>query len=191
MVPRTQGFVDTRSRLCPPKCLSFSISEQGEQGEHEIWKERLAACRWGHVSASSLSPVRPVHRRAPRVSFVKQIREAADFIRRQPVPVSRSRRPLPEVWPTLVNNLRGRGSPDGGEWIAARDVHEALGISDSAKWTFARYVAELMRAAGWTPSLVGPRHSRRRGYVRFPASSPSEPSQVGPLHHQTVTPRDT
>ena len=102
------------------------------------------------------------------VSFIQRLRLSAELAK-QEASIKRSGRPLPDRWPIIIERLQGRPAPDGGEWIATRDVFEELGIPECARPSFSRCVAGLMRKAGWTPTLVGPRHARCRGYYRFSA----------------------
>ena len=102
------------------------------------------------------------------MSFIERLHQGAELAKLE-ANIKRSGRPLPDRWPIIIEKLQGRPAPDGGEWIAARDVFLELGISDCARPSFSRCVAGLMKKAGWTPTLVGPRHARCRGYYRFSA----------------------
>lgn len=100
------------------------------------------------------------------MSFVERLREGANTAREQTLVVKQKTRPSSAHWPAHITRLRGRMAAGGSEWISARDVFEMLGIQTAAKHTCSRHVSGLMKAAGWRPALVGPRHARQRGYIR-------------------------
>ena len=106
------------------------------------------------------------------MSFVELLRQSSEAggLGKKPM---WSGHPLPDRWPIIVEKLQGRPTAAGGEWIAARDVFEELGIPHGAYPRFSRCVAGLMKSAGWAPSLVGPRHSRCRGYIKFMDDAPT------------------
>jgi hypothetical protein len=99
------------------------------------------------------------------MSFTELLRAKVSSVRQDAPPKKPQGYPSPSSWPKIVERLHGRPGY-AGEWIAARDLFEALGVTDRDKPSCSRSVAALMRSHGWLPKLVGPRHCRRRGYVR-------------------------
>ncbi len=101
------------------------------------------------------------------MSFISRLHNLVEEIRTCPSAVRASRRPSPDRWRSIIEQLKGRAGAAGSEWLTARDVYDALGLPLELRPGAARSVAALMKKAGWTPALVGPRHYRQRGYIRL------------------------
>ena len=102
------------------------------------------------------------------MSFISKLRDSAERAQNSPSVDREVRRPSPQRWSSIIEHLRGRPAPNGTEWITVRDVFDALGLIQQSRPSHAKTIAAMMKAAGWAPTLVGPRHFRQRGYIRSP-----------------------
>lgn len=107
------------------------------------------------------------------MAFISMLRERAAEAAAVAAPPKR-RQPH---WHDIITRLHGRRSPNGDEWITAREVYDSLLIPEPARASVSRKVAALMRTHGWQSRMVGPPQLRQRGYTRRTVR-PGQPTSV-------------
>jgi hypothetical protein len=90
------------------------------------------------------------------MSFISQLRAAK----------AAASSPPTDPWRKSLAELKGHKVGPGVMRISSRQIFQALGILPADKARAAPRIAQGMRALGWSPSFLGPRNARERGYIR-------------------------